>query len=245
MSLVCATAAGLPTKTGLRDDGRAGTVSDDGVAVVENGHNAADRVAMMLREELLSGRYEPGERLKEEELAARFRTGRYTIRAALRSLGAAGLLDLLANRGASVPSLTRQRADSLSDYREVLEVGALRLALRQRADFSAFAAATRTLVELPEDAEWAEVVVAHQRVHHVVVATASNDRLLQAYAQCEEELLYVVSTVRPDYTARRLAELHRELLIGIEKGGEEAVDALERDLSIGRAAVLHALTSTS
>lgn len=215
------------------------------IPAVDNGRNAADRVAMTLREELLSGRYEAGERLKEEELAARLRTGRYTIRSAFQSLGAAGLLDLRSNRGASVPSLTRQRVDTLSDYREVLEVGALRLALKQGADFSAFAAATRALLELPDDAEWVDVVLTHQRLHHELVAAAGNDRLLQAYAQCEEELLFVVSTTRPDYTARRLADLHRELLIGVEKGGETAIEALQRDLSIGRAAVLHALASTS
>jgi DNA-binding GntR family transcriptional regulator len=215
---------------------------DARIPAVENGRNAADRVARTLREELLSGRYEAGERLKEEELAARFRTGRYTIRAAFQSLGAAGLLDLRANRGASVPSLTRQRVDALSDYREVLEVGALRLALKQGADFSAFVTATQALLDLPVDAPWVDVVLTHQRLHHELVAAAGNERLLQAYAQCEEELLFVVSTTRPDYTARRLAELHRELLIGVERGGETAIEALQRDLSIGRAAVLHVLT---
>jgi DNA-binding GntR family transcriptional regulator len=198
-------------------------------------------VAALLRSELLSGRHQPGARLKEEELSERFRTSRYTVRSALQSLVAAGMLDHRANRGASVPLLTRQRVDELSDHREVLEVGALRLALRRGGDLRGVAEATRALERLTVDAPWSEVVVTHQRIHHELVASAGNDKLLQAYVQCEDELLYVVSTVRPDYTAARLAELHVRLLAGLRRSREDAVRALEDDLRTGRDAVLQSL----
>jgi DNA-binding GntR family transcriptional regulator len=214
-------------------------------ATGEDGASAAERVAEVLREELLSGRHRPGERLKEEELAARFRTGRYTVRSAVRALVASGLLDHRANRGASVPLLSRERVDDLADYREVLELGALRLALRREADLSAVVAATRALEELPQDAAWVDVVVTHHRIHHELVRAAGNDKLVQAYGQCEEELRYIVSTVKPSYTAARLAELHRQLLAGIQQGGDAAVRALEHDLRTGRAAVLDALRLSS
>jgi DNA-binding GntR family transcriptional regulator len=205
--------------------------------------SAADRVSVLLRQELLSGRHRPGARLKEEELSERFRTSRYTVRAALRSLVAAGMLDHRANAGASVPLLTRERVLELSDHREVLEVGALRLALRRGGDLDGVAEATRALERLTDDAPWADVVLAHQRIHHELVASAGNDKLLQAYVQCEDELLYVVSTVRPDYTARLLADLHVRLLAGLQRGSQEALRALERDLRTGRDAVLATLAT--
>ncbi|GAB3357875.1 GntR family transcriptional regulator [Modestobacter lapidis] len=203
--------------------------------------NAAGRLAALLREELLSARYPPGERLKEEELAARFRTGRYTVRAALRILVSSGLLDHRPNRGASVPLLTRDRVNEVSAYREVLEVGALRLALQRQADLDAFVAATRALERLPDDAPWIDVVETHQAIHTSLLVAAGNDRLLAAYLLCEEELRYIVSTVRPDFTAGRLAALHTRLLAGIHCGGDAAVTALEADLHTGRQAVLDAL----
>jgi DNA-binding GntR family transcriptional regulator len=220
------------------DDGSAGGPS--GI----DGGSAADRVAEVLREELLSGRHRPGQRLKEQELAARFRTGRYTVRSAVRSLVASGLLDHRANRGATVPLLTPERVDAIADHREVLEVGALRLALRRGADLGAVVAATRALEQLPEDTTWVDVVVAHHRIHHELVRAAGNVKLLEAYGRCEEELRFIVSTVRPSYTASRLADLHRQLLAGIQQGGDAAVRALECDLRTGRAAVLDALRLT-
>lgn len=203
--------------------------------------NAAGRLAAVLREELLSGRYPPGERLKEEELAARFRTGRYTVREAVRMLVGSGLLDHRPNRGASVPLLTPARVREVSAYREVLEVGALRLALQRGADLGAVVTATQALEALPDDAPWVEVVETHQAIHTSLMVAARNDRLLAAYLRCEEELRYIVSTVRPDFTASRLAALHTRLLAGIRRGGDAAVAALEDDLHTGRQAVLDAL----
>lgn len=203
--------------------------------------NAADRVAAQLREELLSGLHRPGERLREEELATRLRTGRYTVRSALRALVVSGLLDHRPNRGAIVPLLTRERVDELYDHREVLEVGALRLAQRRGADLSAVAEATHALQHLPGDAPWIDVILTHQRIHHELVLAAGNSKLLHAYTQCEEELHYLVSTVRPDFTAARLADLHTTLLAELQRGGRSAISALERDLGLGRAAVLDAL----
>jgi len=203
--------------------------------------NAADRVAAQLREELLSGLHRPGERLREEELATRLRTGRYTVRSALRALVASGLLDHRPNRGAIVPLLTQERVDELYDHREVLEIGALQLAQRGGADLSAVADATHALQNLPADARWVDVILTHQRIHHELVLAAGNSKLLLAYTQCEEELHYVVSTVRPDFTAPRLAELHTILLAELQRGGRAAIQALERDLRVGRSAVLDAL----
>ncbi|WP_432421440.1 GntR family transcriptional regulator [Nocardia carnea] len=190
--------------------------------------NAAERVAAQLRDELLSGSHRPGERIREEELAARFGTGRYTVRAALRSLVVSGLLDHRPNRGAIVPLLSRERVDELFDHREVLEVGALRLAQRHGVDLSAVVEATRALQNLPDSTPWAEVIVTHQRIHRELVVAAGNRKLSQAYAQCEEELHYVVSTVRPDFTAGRLAQLHTTLrkLLGGPGGPDVAYDSL-------------------
>ncbi len=103
------------------------------------------------------------------------------------------------------------------------------------------AEATQALERLASDTWWVDVVLAHQRIHHELVVTAGNDKLVQAYVQCEAELLYIVSAVRPDYTARRLADLHTQLLLGLRRGPEEAVRALERDLRTGRAAVHEAV----
>ena len=137
--------------------------------------------------------------------------------------------------------LTEERVDELYDHREVLELGALHLAQQYDADLTEVADATRALRAMSLDAPWVDVVLAHQRVHHRLVQAAGNSKLLHAYVQCEDELHYVVSTVRPEFTATRLAELHTTLLAALQEGGVAATEALRRDLRAGRAAVLAGL----
>jgi DNA-binding GntR family transcriptional regulator len=202
---------------------------------------AAAVLTEKLRAELLDGALPPGTRLKEAELAERFTAGRYTVRSALRTLVAAGLLEHEANRGARVPNLLTSRVDELYEYRTVLEVGSLRLALARREPLASIETATAALVSLPADTPWPEVVGTHQEVHREIVRWGGNNRLLDAYALCEQELEFVVASTRPDYTAQRLGALHTDLLIRLRQGGERAATALARDIETGRKAVHEAM----
>jgi DNA-binding GntR family transcriptional regulator len=206
------------------------------------GGSAPERVAALLRDELFEGTLPPGTRLREDELCEQFDVGRHTARAALRLLVDRGLIVHERNRGASVPELTRERIDELFGFRTVLELGSLRLALGQGADLSTVDAAVRELEALPERASWRELTEVHGRIHHAIVVAANNDHLLDAYARCEDELRVLLGVLRPDFSTRRLAVLHRHLLDQLLIGGDVAVQALTDDLELsGRAALLQAL----
>jgi len=206
---------------------------------------AAAQLADRLRDELLAGAFSPGSRLKEEHLAGRFRVGRYTVRSALRTLVANGLLEHEPNRGARVPELCPERVNQLYAYRTVLEVGSLRIALSREVTLEPVAEATAALEALPADAPWPRVVRTHQEIHRTIVGLSGNTRLIDAYTSCEEELQFVTAITRPDWTARKLAALHSGLLVQLGRGGNRAVDALARDIETGRAAVLDAMTATA
>jgi DNA-binding GntR family transcriptional regulator len=206
---------------------------------------AAALLADQLRDELLSGEFAPGSRLKEEHLAQRFRVGRYTVRSALRTLVANGLLEHEANRGAQVPELYPTRVDQLFAYRTVLEVGSLRIALSRQVTLQPVVSTTAALEALPADAPWPQVVRTHQEIHRTIVGLSGNSRLIDAYASCEEELQFVTAITRPAYTAGKLAALHTELLAHLRHGGDRAVDALARDIEIGRCAVLDAMSAAA
>lgn len=198
---------------------------------------AAAVLAEKLREELLDGTLPAGTRLKEEVLAERFAVGRYTVRWALRTLVAAGLLEHEVNRGARVPELSVARVDELYEYRTILEVGSLRVGMAQHQPLTAIEEATAALVGLPPDTPWPEVIDIHQEIHRTIVRWSGNTRLRDAYALCEQEIEFVVASTRPDYTGIRLAELHIGLLDRLRVGGERAVTALARDIETGRRAV--------
>ena len=91
-----------------------------------NGTGAASaRVADYLRAAILEGRIAPGERIRQEDVAARFGASRLPVREALRMLEAEGLTEHEANKGARVPRLSRHEVDVIYQMRERLEPLAL------------------------------------------------------------------------------------------------------------------------
>src|ERR1041384_3082150 len=66
----------------------------------------ADDLAHALQLEIITGRIPLGTRLRQEDLAARFKVSRTPVREALRQLQAIGLVEQLGHRGALGPRVT-------------------------------------------------------------------------------------------------------------------------------------------
>ena len=89
------------------------------------GGAASARVAAYLREAILHGRFRPGDRIRQEEIAERFGASRLPVREALRMLEAEGLTEHEPNKGARVPRLTQHEVEVIYRMRERLEPLAL------------------------------------------------------------------------------------------------------------------------
>ncbi len=81
-----------------------------------------------LRDDILAGRLEPGSRLVECDLTARFAVSRGPVREALRRLSADGLIEHRPHRGAVVRRLTEREIRELFLIRIEMEALAARLA---------------------------------------------------------------------------------------------------------------------
>lgn len=86
---------------------------------------SSTRVAAYLREAILGGRFRPGDRIRQEEVAAQFGASRLPVREALRILAAEGLTELEPHKGARVPRLTQHEVEVIYQMRERLEPLAL------------------------------------------------------------------------------------------------------------------------
>lgn len=93
------------------------------------GSTASHRIADALRSAILDGSYLPGERIRQEDIAARSGASRIPVREALRLLQAEGLVTLVANSGAWVAKLTLAECAELYRIRERLEPLLLRASL--------------------------------------------------------------------------------------------------------------------
>ena len=86
---------------------------------------ASHRIAACLRDDILAGRLRPGERVRQEEIAAQAGLSRLPVREALRILHSQGLVQLKANSGAWVSKLDLAECQAVYKMRERLEPLAL------------------------------------------------------------------------------------------------------------------------
>lgn len=140
-----------------------------------------------IRQAIVEGRYQPGQRLIEQRIAEEFALSRTPVREALRRLEAEGLVQSEPNRGASVRDLTIDDLSDLYGLRARLEAYAAELAATRIepdqvaeldaaiADFDAALAADQY-----DDLEVTRVIAdANRRIHATILAAAQHDRLGQ------------------------------------------------------------------
>jgi DNA-binding GntR family transcriptional regulator len=87
-----------------------------------------------LRAAIVSGEYQPGERLVEADLSERLGAGRSAIRTALTRLAHEGLVEQERNRGARVRKIGAEEAVQILEARAVLEGLAARRAAERATD---------------------------------------------------------------------------------------------------------------
>jgi GntR family transcriptional regulator of vanillate catabolism len=107
----------------------------------------AASVVEVLRNAVLSGEFEPGERLHEVRLTGRLGVSRTPVRAALQTLASEGLLDHAPNRGYAVRSFPIEEVVNAYEIRAVLEGLAARLAAESGLSDEAQGVLTRALRE--------------------------------------------------------------------------------------------------
>lgn len=96
-----------------------------------NVYTLPDRVCQALREAILKGKFEPGERIVQEEIANSLGVSRMPVREALRKLEAEGLIQIEPNRGAVVKSLSLEDIEEIYLLRSVLEKMAVEESLKK------------------------------------------------------------------------------------------------------------------
>lgn len=100
---------------------------------VENASDLAlsQQIANSMKEEILSGKYPPGVRIRQDDIAEQFGASRSPVREALRILEAEGLINLVAHTGAWISHLSLAECEEMYQLRERIEPLLLRLSIPQ------------------------------------------------------------------------------------------------------------------
>ncbi|MDR5703960.1 MAG: GntR family transcriptional regulator, partial [Armatimonadota bacterium] len=105
----------------------------DKIAVIQKAIPLADQVYRALKEAIVQGRFRPGDRLVEAEVANMLGVSRTPVREAFRRLQQEGFITVEA-RGARVSKLTKRDILEIYACRRVLEGLAANLAARNRTE---------------------------------------------------------------------------------------------------------------
>jgi DNA-binding GntR family transcriptional regulator len=185
--------------------------------------STVDTVAEALRSEILSGQLPAGRRLVEQDLTARYEVARHSLRAALRTLQAEGLVRIEPNRGARVAKLDVQDIVQLYELRTALEVEAARLALERHDGRIPARDALARLTHACEHGTWGEINAAHAGLHQAIVRAAESPRIEAAHRALEGELRLFMNQLEPLWSRERMAADHIALLRGLERDGPAAL----------------------
>lgn len=93
----------------------------------KNTISVRERAYEFLKSSVLSGQFNPGERLTEEHLAKKLGVSRTPVREALHKLESEGLIKALETRGFIVSRDSKDEVEDLFDLRAILEGYALRI----------------------------------------------------------------------------------------------------------------------
>jgi DNA-binding GntR family transcriptional regulator len=92
-------------------------------------HSLSAELFSKLREDILSERLRPGEKLSEQRVCDAYNVSRTPVREALSRLAAEGLLEIIPNRGAFVLGFSRKDMEEIFALRELYELQAVRWAI--------------------------------------------------------------------------------------------------------------------
>lgn len=93
---------------------------------VRTGRVLADWVTASLREAILQGYFEPGEKLDQDLIAEELKVSRTPVREALKVLESEGFVEIRPHRGAFIPKVSHQDIHDVYEIRKLLEAEVVR-----------------------------------------------------------------------------------------------------------------------
>ncbi|MFZ5848856.1 MAG: GntR family transcriptional regulator [Actinomycetota bacterium] len=189
-------------------------------------------ITELLREAIVEGDFEPGDRLRERELCLRFEVSRTVVRESLRQLESEGLVETMANHGPVVAVLRPEDVTALYQVRGALEGLAAELfaAHATKEDHAALKSALAE-VETALKSQDPRVWLAAKDGFYDVLFEGSHNSIIGTMVRglhARMRQLRRVSLGVPGRRPQTLAEL-KEIVNALERGDAEEARNLATD----------------
>lgn len=181
-----------------------------------------EKVAVELRNSILSGEFKVGEKINEVAVAQKLSISRGPVREALRQIEQEGLVEYFPNRGCTVKTLAQGNIYEFYLIRSTLEILAINM-YNGKMSSETIAKLKHSLAELAVAAEKqsiVDVVRIDEEFHEIIVKESQSKRLYQIWKslQGENVAIYYTMEQRQRIPFKVLERNHRWIVEKFEKG---------------------------
>ena len=190
-----------------------------------------DVVFNTLREAILRGDLEPGERLMELQLASKLGVSRTPIREAIRMLEQEGLAITIPRKGAIVAGMTEKDMQDVLEIREALEELSVQVACDKITEegIKKLAENKRLFEQSLETKNIKRMAEADVAFHDVIYQATDNPKLVNMLNNLREQMYrYRVEYLKDEENYKELLKEHEAIYDGIVKRDKQAVTSMIR-----------------
>ncbi|OON98062.1 MAG: GntR family transcriptional regulator [Epulopiscium sp. Nele67-Bin005] len=174
-----------------------------------------DIVFHTLRQAILEGELQPGERLMEIQLGERLGVSRTPIREALRKLELEGLVIMIPRKGAQVAPFTKKDIADVLEVRGALEALAAKIVCRQltQQDFLALEQTIKDYEVALYENNMDKMIIKDVEFHEIIFNATDNERLIQMFNTMREQVQrYRVAYLKHAHDRERILTEHINIL---------------------------------
>lgn len=184
-----------------------------------------DVVFNTLREAILKGQLQPGERLMEVTLAKELGVSRTPIREAIRMLELEGLVKMTPRKGAEVAEITLQDLSDVLEVRRHLEELAVELTCQKASEetLEFLRECHENFKKAIQGKDLTEIAAADVQLHDVIYESTENKRLIQILNNLREQIYrYRMEYIKDEHKRDIMADEHEKLIEAISNRNIEA-----------------------
>lgn len=205
----------------------------EGLARVER-RSLSTAVADALARAIRTGELTPGDRILEVQMSERLGVSRATLREAIKTLTADGLLELRDDRGAYVRKLDTDEIADMIVMRATIESMAARLVAgrRDRDALSRIAKVARRMENEAKNGKSARWRQLDTVFHETIVTAAGNPMLLKAWSNINVLLRLFMQRINPAYdtSPEQVLSNHDSFVEVLAKGTPDEAERLVRSI---------------
>ncbi len=201
---------------------RLSLTNSDGAGVTLARHRVRDAVQRLI----LSGEFQPGQRLVQQELAQRFGVAQSVVRESLLELQFCGLVEAVDNLGMFVSELDLRTLLAAYEIREMFEGLAARLCCERasRADLRELVDLSKQNYDLARQEKLEEMAELDRQFHSRMVSASQNPLV----ARLTEGYRVLGMFVRANRPPRQIRDEHLEIVAAIEANRPAEAERLAR-----------------